>query len=106
MLISLLHVLIFAPLLLYIGYSRQLPSWANWTLLGVGLGIGLYHGMKSLRMYRFINIFHALVIAPVLIAIASYSLFTPDSPPYWLYVLTIFFGYAALGYHGKKLLWT
>lgn len=64
--INLIHVLLVAPLLMYLGNS-MLPTNFKRTLIGVGVLIALYHGYKYLNDKEMIRLVHILVIAPLLI---------------------------------------
>jgi len=101
--INWLHVLIIAPLFVYIGgwYATQ-PSWVYWLLLVMGLVVTLYHGQKmmaSLPSPWWVSVFHALVVGPVLIWLG----WTGQKSPEFLYPVMSLLGFAAFGYHAKQI---
>lgn len=97
------HVLLVAPLFLYVGawYATQ-PVWVYWVLLAMGMVVTLYHGQKmlaSLPSPWWVNVFHALVVGPVLIWLG----WKGKQAPEFLYPVMSLLGFAALGYHGQHL---
>lgn len=102
LIISMFHIFIVVPFFLYVAFQRaSVPLWIYWTCLVVGIILAVYHGVKAyLRWVSknpmvWINAFHFLIVAPVLIAIGSYQYDTPR----YLYELLKILGFGALGYH-------
>jgi len=97
------HVLLVAPLFLYVGaWHDTQPAWVYWVLLGMGLVVTLYHGQKmlaSLPSPWWVNVFHALVVGPVLIWLG----WKGKQAPEFLYPVMSLLGFAALGYHGQRV---
>lgn len=106
-LLALFHILGVVPLFLYVGFQRAAtPEWLYNVLFGLGLLIGVYHGIKAIiRIYvkspaAWINIIHTIIIAPLLIWIGYFGKKT-ERPAYEMLLMIAF---AALGYHMKSLL--
>lgn len=96
------HIFLVVPLFLYVAFLRAAcPDWLYWTIFGLGIVILVYHGIKAAwRLSKgsssaWINVFHAALIAPLLIYIGYYGKKTPR-PAYELLAMA---GFAALGYH-------
>jgi uncharacterized membrane protein len=107
LLLAIFHVVVVAPFFLYVGFQRAAtPEWLYNFIFGLGLILGVYHGAKGiLRLYAksssaWINLFHAALIAPLLIWIGYYGKKT-ERPAYELLIMA---GFAALGYHLKSIL--
>ena len=100
--LSLFHILIVAPMLLFVGFQRaDTPVWLYNTLLVLGIIILLYHGFRlMLRLrdnsgYAWVNLIHILFIAPLLIYIGYHKKECPRSA----YEILLMLGFAAVGYH-------
>jgi hypothetical protein len=100
--LSLFHILVVAPLFLFIGFQRaSTPTWLYYALLGIGLVIMVYHGFRLMARlrdnsgYAWVNIIHILFIAPLLLYIGYHKKDTPRSA----YELLLMLGFAAIGYH-------
>mgnify|MGYP001414075548 CR=1 FL=1 len=75
-LIYLMHILVFAPLFIYLGHHN---TWNNKylsnILMGLGLVIILYHSYllavkyQNIEYISLVNLFHILVIGPILLFI-------------------------------------
>jgi hypothetical protein len=107
LLIALFHIALVVPFFLYIGFQRAAtPEWVYNVLFGLGLIILAYHGVKAgiklmaQGMGAWVNIIHALIIAPLIIYIGYYGKKTPR-PAYEMLLMVAF---AALGYHLKSLI--
>jgi len=107
LLLSIFHIIGVVPLFLYVGFQRAAtPEWLYHFLFGLGLLLTVYHGIKGImRVYAksasaWINLFHALLIGPLLIWIGYYGKKT-ERPAYELLLMAAF---AALGYHLKSVL--
>jgi hypothetical protein len=55
---------------------------------------------KALPRPRWVNLFHMLVVAPLLIIIGTYGKYTPSL----IYPAFTLLGLSALGYHGLHLM--
>jgi hypothetical protein len=100
--LALAHILVIAPALLFVAFRRaSVPVWTFSALLYGGLGIMLYHGFRAfVRLskkspYAWVNLIHALVVAPLLIYIGWNARDTPRAA----YEMLAMVGFAALGYH-------
>lgn len=98
-LLNLVHLLVFGPLLLYIGLGYTIPLWIV-TLLGAFIVI--YQLYKTYVHYSqkeaiWVNLFHVLIVGPALIA---YGL----SGERMARELILMLSFAAFGYHGYYLL--
>ena len=98
--LSIVHLLLFAPPLLYIGLKRSAtPYWAFQILLFVGAGIFLYHLSRLIYTGSYINAIHVLLIAPLLMFIGWYQQNTPRAA-YEILLMIIF---AMIGWHTLNL---
>jgi hypothetical protein len=104
--ISLFHLLAVVPFFLYVGFMRAgNPSVIYYILLGLGLLLLIYHGYKAfvrLRAnspYAWVNLIHALIIAPLLLYIGLNGRDSPRAA----YELLLMTGFAAAGYHMYSL---
>jgi hypothetical protein len=100
--ISIFHIFAIVPLFLYVAFIRgQVVSWVYQAFLGLGIVILLYHAFKVIVKWKanapsvWVNIFHVLAVAPLMIYIGSQAYDTPR----WAYEILAMFGFAALGYH-------
>jgi len=100
--LSLFHILIIAPLLLFVGFQRaDTPTWLYNVFLVMGTIILFYHGYRlSVRLrdnsgYAWVNLIHMLFVAPLLLYIGYHKKDTPRSA----YEITLMLGFAAIGYH-------
>ncbi len=100
------HILVVVPFFLYVAFTRAAnPEWVYNLLLGLGLFLFAYHSFKaamrfiSRSPYIWVNLIHALIIAPLLIYIGLYGKKTPRAG----YELLLLVSFAALGYHMYNL---
>lgn len=107
LLIAIFHIAAVVPLFLYVGFQRAAtPEWLYNVLFGLGLLLLVYHGAKAfIRIMAksgmaWINLVHAILIAPLLIYIGYVGKKT-ERPAYELLLMA---GFAALGYHVKSLI--
>ena len=107
LLLALFHIVLVVPFFLYIGFQRAAtPEWVYNVLFGLGLFILAYHGVMagirllSQSMGAWINVIHALIVAPLMIYIGYYGKKTPR-PAYEMMLMVAF---AALGYHLQSLI--
>ena len=102
MILSLFHLLIALPVLLFVAMNRAAtPDWLYTTLLVVGCFIALFHGYKfvtryaSGSSYAWVNAIHVALIAPLLIIIGKQGRETPRM----YYELLLLTAFAGVGYH-------
>jgi hypothetical protein len=107
LLLAIFHLFFVVPLFLYVGIQRAAnPEWMYNILFGLGILLLVYQGSKAVIRYAagsgrtWINAFHALLIAPLLIWIGYYGKKT-ERPAYELLLIA---GFGALGYHLKSLI--
>jgi hypothetical protein len=107
LLLALFHIALVVPLFLYIGFQRAAtPEWVYNLLFGLGLVLLAYHGvmagirLMSQSMGAWVNLIHALLLAPLIIYIGYYGKKT-QRPAYEMLLMVAF---AALGYHLKSLI--
>jgi len=107
LLLALFHIAFVVPLFLYIGFQRAAtPEWVYNVLFGLGLFILAYHGvMAGIRLMSgsvgaWVNVIHALLIAPLMIYIGYYGKRTPRPA----YEMLLILAFGALGYHRKSLI--
>ncbi len=104
--LQLVHILLFGPLLLAIGLDTGLHPTIPTVVIGT-LGIFMlgYHAFRAYTKYRqhlsfWVNLFHALIVAPPLLAIGYYGIHTPR----WLREVVLMLGFTAIAYHGFYLI--
>jgi len=98
--LSLTHVLLFAPCLLYIGLKRAAtPLWAFQALIIVGAFILLYHISRYFHTGSYINLIHILIVSPLLIFIGYRGRDSPRSAYEMLLMIT----FAMVGWHTLNL---
>jgi hypothetical protein len=107
LLLALFHVVLVVPLFLYVGFQRAAtPDWLYNVVFGLGLLILAYHGtMAGIRlisqsMGAWVNLIHAVILAPLLLYI-GYNGKKTQRPAYEMLLMVAF---AALGYHLKSLI--
>ena len=93
--IHLAHILILGPFLLAVGTGYIPPSK---YISGIGITIALYHVFKmSQKGVNWVNMFHAIVVGPALIAYGV-------GAPRYVRELVLMLGIAAIGYHAYYML--
>jgi hypothetical protein len=100
--IALFHILIVVPLFGYVAFQRAATEeWLYKVLLALGCIILFYHSYKAVirllagSTFAWVNIFHVLLVAPLLIYIGYNGKKTPRAG----YELLMMATFAALGYH-------
>jgi len=100
--LSLLHVLVVAPLFFLIAFFRsEIPDWGYQALLVLGIFLVIYHGYKAVgrfwanSQYTWVNLIHVLFVGPLLMYIG----YNKKNTGKWAYESCILVGSAALGYH-------
>lgn len=102
-LISLFHILFVGPLLLYVGMSKgDLSNVVLWSILVLGIGVGLFHLSKviTLGLTRgWIYALHAFIFAPLLVYVGF------KGKEAFVAALSILkmLAFATIGYHGLYL---
>jgi len=108
--INLLHIVIIAPLAIYIGYKgyNDEPVEKFWDLLLFVIAIFgfVYHFLKminppqpvTLNMYRIINIFHLIIFTPIAVYVTANQYYDQEVSKVF-YILLIILGVWALLYN-------
>jgi hypothetical protein len=106
-LVVIFHVAVVAPVLLWVGFNRAAtPDWLYHVLFGFGILVAVYHGYKAImRLIAkspvvWVNLIHALLVAPLLIWIGYHAKKT-ERPAYDMLLMIAF---AAFGFHLYKLI--
>jgi len=102
MLISLFHIFIVAPLLIYVGVKQNLSHTFYQFLYYLGIGVILFHLFKSIKKIpriAYINYLHVLLFGPLLVYIG----YNKRNTPLIMYDVIEFLGVLALFYHLIKL---
>ena len=102
-LISLFHIFFVGPLLLYVGMSNgNLSNVALWSILVLGVGVGLFHlskvwtlGIKSGWIYAL----HAFIFAPLLVYVGIMG----KNAFIAAFSILKMLAFATIGYHGLYL---
>lgn len=109
LLVTVMHLVVIVPLFLFVGFNRAAtPDWVYNVLLGTGLLVGVYHGMKAVTRlaakspFAWVNLIHVLLIAPLLLWIGYHGKKT-ERPAYDMLLLAAF---GALGFHLYRLIVT
>ena len=95
---SLLHVFLFGPLLIYIGAGSTIPLY---VIQALGVFIILFHAYKAYGVFKtggtpWVNLIHVLLVGPALLLYGT--------GPGYVGELLIMLGFAAIGYHAYYLL--
>lgn len=100
--ISLFHIFLVVPLLLFVGFQRaSTPLWLYYALMGIATVVFLYHGARFLIRFKnksslaYINAIHIILVAPLLFYIGYHGKNTPR----FAYELLLMLAFGALGYH-------
>jgi hypothetical protein len=102
MLISVFHIFIVAPLLIYVGVKQNLSHTFYQFLSYLGIGVILFHLFKSIKKIpriAYINYLHVLLFGPLLVYIG----YNERKTPLIMYDIVEFLGVLALFYHLIKL---
>lgn len=102
MILSIFHLAMIVPLLLFVGFQRSdTPRWIYLTLLSIGALVTLYHGVRLVQRYGGKSVFvwvhslHVFLVGPLLFYIGYHGRDTPR----WAYELLLIMGFGAFGYH-------
>ena len=100
-LIAVMHVVVIAPLLLFIGFNRAAtPEWLYNVIFGLGILVLVYHGYRAITRIlaasplAWINLIHVFIVAPLLLWIGHYGKRT-ERPAYDMLLIAAF---GALGF--------
>jgi len=100
--LSIFHLVIIAPFLLFIGFKRATtPTWVFQSLLAIGSVVMAYHFYRMLFRWKahssfiWVNIIHVVLIAPLLLFIG----FQQKDTPTMYYELLLMLAFALVGYH-------
>jgi uncharacterized membrane protein len=100
-LIAVMHVVLIAPLLLFIGFNRAAtPEWLYNVIFGLGILVLVYHGYRAITrilassQLAWINLIHVFIVAPLLLWIGYYGKRT-ERPAYDMLLIAAF---GALGF--------
>jgi Na+-transporting methylmalonyl-CoA/oxaloacetate decarboxylase beta subunit len=100
--IHLFHILVVGTIFLYVGIkSKNTPAFMYPVLLAMGVVILFYHAYKvylkvAAGKNPWVNLFHILVVAPLLIFMG----YNKQNTPRYAYEFLLMLGFAAIGYHG------
>ena len=103
MLISLFHIFIVGPLLIYVGIQQKLSHIFYQVLYYLGIGIILLHLFKSIKKLpriAYINYLHVLLFGPLLVYVG----YKERESPLFIYEIIEFLGVLAIFYHGVKII--
>lgn len=105
--LSVFHLLVLAPLLLYVAFHRaETPTWVYLSLLAIGGLVFVYHGIKFLSRWQnrssraWVNLFHVSIVAPLLLWIGYHQ---HETPRYY-YELLMILSCGLVGYHVFNLI--
>jgi hypothetical protein len=105
-LIAILHVMVIAPVLLWVGFNRAAtPEWLYSVLFGTGILVLVYHSYKSIvRLLAnspavWVNLIHVLIVAPLLLWIGYYGKRSERGA----YDMLLIIAFGAFGYHLYRL---
>ena len=96
--IHLLHLLI-VPFFFYISLF-DFPNWIYYIILGLGIITLIYHMYLQIIYYKTINLFHILIVSPLLIFIG----YIKPNKNHFAYQSILLLAFAALCYHSMKLI--
>ena len=103
--VQLFHILIVGGLFLYVGTQRtNIPKVGFPILVAFGFIIVFYHAYKTVYKYQqnksyWINLFHLLLVGPLLIYIGYYGVETERM----YFEIMLMMCFAVIGYHGYYL---
>lgn len=103
--VHLFHIFFVGSLFIYIGIKqKQMPSFVFHGLSILGAFIIAFHLYKAYSKFIekkaiWVNLFHILVIGPMLLAIGVYG----ESTPRYMFEFILMLGFASIGYHGYYL---
>ena len=105
--IHLFHIIFVGGLFLYIGIKQKnMPAYMYNVILTIGIIILFYHGYKGYSKFvngknPWVNLFHILIVAPLLIRIG----YEKDNTPRQYFEYVFMLSFAAIGYHAYYMLY-
>ncbi len=103
--VHLFHILFVGSLFIYIGIKQKtMAPWVFKMLALLGIFVIIFHVYKAHINFTekralWVNLFHILIIGPLLIAIGLHG----EKAPRYLFELIFMLGFAVVGYHGYYL---
>jgi len=105
--VHLLHIFIIGGLFIYVGINNtKIYSFIYPLLIFLGFYVLVYHFYRAYKAiitkktaWIWVNIFHIIIVAPILLIIGFKGLDTPN----FFYELLLMLGFASVGYHGYYL---
>lgn len=103
--VYLFHILIVAPLFIYVGIKRERNAPTMYSILFyLGIFIIFYHIYKVYNYMKlgkgyWVNLIHIFIVGPIMIYIG----YNGEKTSRKYYEILIMLGFAALGYHGYYL---
>lgn len=103
---NLFHVLVAAPLLIYVGLVRDKVPDAVFNLVGLlGLAVLGYHSYRAYIKIKdgqsaWVNWIHILLVAPLMLILG----YLKKDANRRYFEMSLILGFAALGYHGLYLM--
>ena len=103
LIIHIFHIIIFGPLLIYIGYSKPSQIYFYYILgiLGILLLADIFYRFITNKMYAWLYV-HLFLFVPLFIYIAYHRILNQKIPNY-TYSFLLAIGIAAFGYHLVRL---
>lgn len=104
--VHLFHIILIGGLFLYVGIRKSnIPNWMYTFLVILGIFLILYHGFKAYKhiiagQFPWINLFHIIIVAPLLIIIGLNG----KKTPFYYFEFLLMLGFTSIGYHGYYLL--
>lgn len=104
--LSLIHILVICPFLLYIGLAReQVPESVFRGVLGLGVFVGLYQSYKAYTKIMdgkspWINYIHIFLLVPLLLIIGYHG----KTANRKYFEMLLMFAFAVGGYHTLSLI--
>lgn len=99
--VHLFHIIFVGGLFLYIGIKQKnMPLFMYNIILALGIIILVYHCYKGFNKIvggknAWVNLFHVLIVAPLLIYIG----YNKQDTPRYFYEFIFMLAFAAIGYH-------
>ena len=100
-LISLTHILITGPLVIYAGHTKNINKWLGYLLIILGISVLLSWSYRTYNFgWNFIAIIHIFLLSWMLIYVGWFK----NMSPRWIKQSLIVLGSGAIGYHLLKFL--
>ena len=112
--INLLHIIVIAPLAIYIGYKgyygEEVNKFWDLSLFVIAIFGFIYHFFKminptqpvTLNKYRIINLLHMIIFVPIAVYV-TYNQYFDQEVTQIMYILLIILGIWALFYNGYTI---